>query len=51
MKAVAVGGRELVCWAALVLGLVPGPTVDAEGDEQKRCAELLVREVLPAFAG
>ena len=31
--------------------VVMGPTVDADGDEEKRCAELLVREVLPAFAG
>ncbi|MCZ0938106.1 MAG: hypothetical protein OXJ55_05695 [Caldilineaceae bacterium] len=31
--------------------VVLGPTVDADEEEQKRCAELLVREVLPAFAG
>ena len=29
--------------------VVMGPTVDADEDEEKRCAELLVREVLPAF--
>ncbi len=28
-----------------------GPTVDATEDEEKRCAELLVQEVLPAFSG
>lgn len=27
-----------------------GPTVDATDDEEKRCAELLVQEVLPAFS-
>ena len=31
--------------------VVMGPTVDAVEDEQKRCAELLVQKVLPAFAG
>lgn len=31
--------------------VVLGPTVDANEDEQKRCAELLAREVLPAFSG
>ena len=31
--------------------VVMGPTVDANEDEQKRCAELLAREVLPAFSG
>lgn len=31
--------------------VVLGPTVDADEDEQKRCAELLAREVLPAFSG
>ena len=31
--------------------VVLGPTVDANENEQKRCAELLVREVLPAFSG
>ena len=30
--------------------VVMGPTVDADEDEEKRCAELLVREVLPAFS-
>lgn len=30
---------------------VLGPPVDADEDEEKRCAELLVREVLPAFSG
>ncbi len=31
--------------------VVMGPTVDADEDEEKRCAELLAREVLPAFSG
>lgn len=31
--------------------VVLGPTVDADEEKQKRCAELLVREVLPAFSG
>ena len=31
--------------------VVMGPTVDATDDDQKRCVELLVREVLPAFSG
>ncbi len=31
--------------------VVMGPTVDATDDEETRCAELLTREVLPAFSG
>ncbi len=31
--------------------VVMGPTVDETDDERKRCAELMAREVLPAFSG
>ena len=31
--------------------VVMGPTVDATEEKETRCAQLLVREVLPAFSG
>ena len=44
------GSRRSSTWGIDRI-VVLGPTVDANEDEQKRCAELLAREVLPAFSG